>query len=94
MHGPVNVTVGGKRVNPGDLTAQLAGLDNESAKPIINQLAQVTAQEVPVIPIWDYTNVKFYNDKNFTNFPKNGQDDLLGNFPGTWMAQGYIQPKK
>ncbi|MFC9676246.1 MULTISPECIES: ABC transporter substrate-binding protein [unclassified Streptomyces] len=94
MHGPVNVTVGGKRVNPGDLTAQLAGLDNESAKPIIDQLAQVTAQEVPVIPIWDYTNVKFYSERNFTNFPKNGQDELLGNFPGMWMAQGYIQPKK
>lgn len=38
--------------------------------------------------------MKFYNEKNFTNFPKNGQDDLLGNFPGMWMAQGYIQPKK
>ncbi len=94
MHGPVTVTVDGKSVNPGELTAQLPSLDNEAAKPVIEQLAQVTDQEVPIIPIWDYTNVKFYNEKSFTKFPQTGQDELLSNFPGLWMAQGYIQPKK
>lgn len=94
MHGPVDMTVAGKSINPGELTAQLAGMDNDAAKPVIQQLAQATDQEVPVIPIWDYTNVKFYSERNFTKFPQNGQDELLSNFPGLWMAQGYVKPNK
>ncbi|MGW2477111.1 ABC transporter substrate-binding protein [Streptomyces sp. NPDC001665] len=93
MHGPATVRVDGRSINPGQLTADLAGLDVEARKPVIAQLVGATNQEVPVIPIWDYTNVKFSFDKNFTNWPKSGQDGLLSNQPGVWMMQGYVQAK-
>ncbi|MEV6105641.1 ABC transporter substrate-binding protein [Streptomyces sp. NPDC051940] len=93
MHGAVTSTVDGQSVNPGELTASLAGLDNEAAKGVILQLAKVTDQEVPVIPVWDYTNVKFNLDKTFTDFPKTGQDDLLAQPPGVWMALGFVNAK-
>ncbi|MFE4956400.1 ABC transporter substrate-binding protein [Streptomyces sp. NPDC056653] len=93
MHGDETFTVDGQSINPGQLTASLAGLDTEAKKPVIAQLVKATNQEVPVIPMWDYTNVKFTYDKNFTNWPKNGQDEILANQPGVWMMQGYIQAK-
>lgn len=93
MHGDETFTLDGQSINPGQLTASLAGLDTEAKKPVITQLVKATNQEVPVIPMWDYTNVKFTYDKNFTNWPKNGQDEILANQPGVWMMQGYIQAK-
>ncbi|MFF1835962.1 ABC transporter substrate-binding protein [Streptomyces sp. NPDC058231] len=93
MHGPVTYNVGGETINPGNLTAQLNSLTIDQQKPLVQKLAIATNQEVPVVPIWDYTNVKFNVEKRFTNFPKQGQDDLLSNSPGVWMMQGYIQSK-
>ncbi|MFE3112140.1 ABC transporter substrate-binding protein [Kitasatospora indigofera] len=87
-------TLDGATVNPGELTARLTTLKPEEQKDIVGQLARVSNQQLPVIQIWDYTNVQFVNDKRFTNFPQAGQDGLLSNSPGVWMMQGYVQPKK
>ena len=65
-------------------------------KPIVAQLAAATNQEMPVIPIWDYTNVSFALDSRFTDFPAQGSPGLAGlmyNQPGVWMMQGYVKAK-
>jgi peptide/nickel transport system substrate-binding protein len=90
---PTSYTVNGTSIDPGALTAQLSTLQPAAQKPIVQQLSIATNQELPMIEIWDYTNVQFTADKRFTNFPKQGQDALLNNFPGVWMMQGYVQSK-
>jgi peptide/nickel transport system substrate-binding protein len=91
---PETYTVGGQTIKVGELTAQLSALPPADQKPLIQQLAIATNQELPVIPIWDYTSVQFTNDKRFTNFPQQGQDALLNNPPGVWMMQGFVQAKQ
>ena len=90
---PTSYTVNGASLDPGSLTAKLSTLQPADQKSIVQQLAVATNQELPMIEIWDYTNVQFTVDKRFTNFPKQGQDALLSNFPGVWMMQGYVQSK-
>ena len=92
-HTPATYTVNGQTIDPGQLTAQLSVTPVADQKPIIAQLAAATNQELPMIQIWNYTKVGFYNEKHFTNFPKSGQDGLLLNPPGVWMMQGYVQAK-
>ncbi|GAA1976721.1 ABC transporter substrate-binding protein [Catenulispora subtropica] len=93
QHTPATYTVNGQSIDPGQLTAQLSVTPVSDQKPIIAQLAAATNQELPMIQIWDYTKVGFYNEKHFTNFPKSGQDALLLNPPGVWMMQGFVQAK-
>ncbi|GAA4831029.1 hypothetical protein GCM10023235_01380 [Kitasatospora terrestris] len=93
LNTPTSFTLDGATVDPGELTARLTLLKPDQQKDIVQQLARLTNQQVPVVQIWDYTNVQFVNDKRFTNFPKAGQDGLLSNSPGVWMMQGYVQPK-
>ncbi|WP_345708728.1 ABC transporter substrate-binding protein [Kitasatospora paranensis] len=93
QHGPTQYTLSGATLDPGQLTARLATLDLVAQKPIVQQLAQVSNQEVPLIQIWDYTNVQFTSDKRFTNFPKQGEDAILNNPPGVWMMQGFVKKK-
>ena len=92
-HTPNSYTVNGQTIDPGQLTAQLSVTPVADQKPIVAQLAAATNQELPMIQIWDYTKVGFYNEKHFTNFPKTGADGLLLNQPGVWMMQGYVQGK-
>jgi peptide/nickel transport system substrate-binding protein len=97
QHTPTGYTVGGRTINPGQLTAQLAALPAAQQKPIVAQLAAATNQEMPVIPIWDYTNVNFTFGKNFTDFPTASSPDangLMFNNPGVWMMQGYVKAKQ
>ncbi|WP_377267123.1 ABC transporter substrate-binding protein [Peterkaempfera sp. SMS 1(5)a] len=90
---PTSYTVNGTALDPGALTAKLSTVATADQKPIVQQLAAATNQELPMIQIWDYTNVQFTSGKRFTNFPKQGQDALLVNPPGVWMMQGYVQAK-
>ncbi|MGI5134466.1 ABC transporter substrate-binding protein [Streptomyces sp. CA-106110] len=92
-HTPTSYTLNGSSFDPGQLTAQLSTMDLTAQKPVVQKLAQASNQEVPMIQIWDYTNVQFTSSKRFTNFPKQGQDALLSNPPGVWMMQGYVQSK-
>ena len=94
QHTPTSYTVAGQAINPGSLTAQLNLLSLADQKPIVQQLAQATNQELPVIQIWDYTNVQFTASKRFTDFPATGDNALLSNPPGVWMMQGYVKAKK
>jgi peptide/nickel transport system substrate-binding protein len=93
QNGPTSFTVKGQTIDPGALTARLSILGPAGQKPIVQQLALATNQEMPVIQIWDYTNVQFVNEKRFTNFPKTGQDGLLSNSAGVWMMQGFVQAR-
>ncbi|WP_282202978.1 ABC transporter substrate-binding protein [Kitasatospora fiedleri] len=93
LNTPTSFPLDGATVNPGELTARLTVLQPEEQKDIVRRLAALSNQQLPVIQVWDYTNVQFVNDKRFTDFPKSGQDGLLSNSPGVWMMQGYVQPK-
>ncbi|MFF4648551.1 ABC transporter substrate-binding protein [Streptomyces sp. NPDC001380] len=87
-------TVDGATVDPGALTAKLSTLEPDAQKPIVQQLAAATNQQLPVIQIWDYTNVQFVSGKRFAKFPQQGDNALLANPPGVWMMQGYVQSAK
>ncbi|MFC1416221.1 ABC transporter substrate-binding protein [Streptacidiphilus cavernicola] len=93
LNTPTSYTVNGASLDPGSLTAQLSTLEPAAQKPVVQQLAMATNQELPMIEIWDYTNVQFTTDKRFTDFPTQGQDGLLTNPPGVWMMQGYVKSK-
>lgn len=96
QHTPQAYQVGGAAIDPGLLTAKLATLPDTAQAPLVQQLAQATNQELPVIPIWDYTNVQFTLDKRFTDFPGPDSPNINGlmyNQPGVWMMQGYIKAK-
>jgi peptide/nickel transport system substrate-binding protein len=90
---PTSYTVNGQTIDPGALTAKLSTIEPADQKPIVQQLAAATNQELPAIQIWDYTNVHFVTEKRFKNFPPVGMDGLLYNSPGVWMMQGYVQAK-
>ncbi|MGA8116863.1 MAG: ABC transporter substrate-binding protein [Actinocatenispora sp.] len=94
MGGAETATVPGLgKVNPGELTNQLAQQDLPSQKETVTKLAQYTSDQLPAIQIWDYTNVQFVNTTRFTNYPKQ-DSDVLRLPAGVWMQLGYIQPKK
>lgn len=96
QHTPTSYTVNGTTIDPGALTAQLANLSADQQKPLIAQLAAATNLEMPVIPIWDYTNVNFTYDKRFTDFPNSSSPNingLMSTNPGLWMMQGYVKAK-
>jgi peptide/nickel transport system substrate-binding protein len=97
QHTPTGYTVDGRTIDPGRLTAQLAALPAAQQKPVVAQLAAATNQEMPVIPIWDYTNVNFTFGKDFTDFPTASSAEISGlmfNNPGVWMMQGYVKAKQ
>jgi peptide/nickel transport system substrate-binding protein len=96
---PNTVTVPGLgTINPGQLTYQLttvnlatsAGISQQNA--IMAKLVQATNYEMPVIQLWDYINVQFVDNKRFSDWPT-GNDALLANQPGVWMAYGYVHTK-
>lgn len=96
QHTPTSYTVNGATINPGQLTAQLATMSTDQEKSTVAQLAAATNAQLPVIPIWDYTNVNFTFDKRFTDFPTASSPDangLMFNEPGLWMMQGYVKAK-
>jgi peptide/nickel transport system substrate-binding protein len=95
---PDTVTVPGVGpVNPGQLTFQLSQLNLGTAaglaqqKQIAAQIVQAINYEVPVIQLWDYTDVQFVNDKRFTDWPTDPA--IQGQDPGLWMADGYVRAK-
>ena len=98
LNTPDSVSVPGLgTVNPGQLTFQLSQLDLNTASGLAQQKAisakviQAINYEVPVIQLWDYTDVQFVNSKRFTDWPTN--DDVIGQDPGVWMADGYVKAK-
>jgi peptide/nickel transport system substrate-binding protein len=96
QHTPTSYTVNGATINPGQLTAQLATMTTDQEKSTVAQLAAATNAQMPVIPIWDYTNVNFTFDKRFTDFPTASSPNVNGlmfNEPGLWMMQGYVKAK-
>jgi peptide/nickel transport system substrate-binding protein len=97
INSPSTVTVPGVgTVNPGQLNAELGQL-NLASPAGLTQQQQISAQlvetinyEVPILQLWDYTDSQFVNDKRFGDWPTNS--GVLGQDPGVWMAQGYVQP--
>lgn len=97
---PTTVNVAGfGRVSPGVLTYQLS----QSLSPAVirrntTELAALTNQYVPFIPLWDNVQTGFINDKTYTDFPLKNAGVMLGAynyFPpvGVWMILGYIRPR-
>jgi peptide/nickel transport system substrate-binding protein len=80
-------------VNPGDITNTISLQTLEAQQNNVATLAQIYNYEMPMVPIWYYTNVQFVNDTRFTNFPPESQGGLLRESPGVWMMQGYVQAK-
>ena len=84
-------------VNPGQLTNQLSQLNLGTSsglaqqKQIAAKIVQAINYEVPVLQLWDYTDVQFVNSKRFTDWP--ASDAIKGQDPGLWMADGYIRAK-
>lgn len=96
QHTATSYTADGSTFDPGQLTAQLATLPPASQKPLVAELAAATNAQLPVIPIWDYTNVNFTASKRFTDFPTANSPNINGlmfNNPGLWMMQGYVKAK-
>jgi peptide/nickel transport system substrate-binding protein len=98
INSPDTVTVPGVgTVNPGELTFKLSQLNLNTAaglaqqKQIAAQIVQAINYEVPVIQLWDYSDVQFVNNKRFTDWPTNPA--IQGQDPGLWMADGYVRPK-
>jgi peptide/nickel transport system substrate-binding protein len=94
QHTPTSYTVDGTSFNPGQLTAELADTATSAQTPLVAQLAAATNAQLPVIPIWDYTNVNFTLTKRFGDFPTNSSANVGGlmyNQPGVWMTQGYVK---
>ncbi|QSO47832.1 ABC transporter substrate-binding protein [Alicyclobacillus mengziensis] len=81
----------GTTVNPGQLTNSLNSLSQAQQKPVVQQLALATNENVPLIELWDYINVQFVNNSRFTDFPTS--PGMLDNPPGVWIGSGYVQPK-
>jgi len=95
---PSTVSVPGVgTVNPGQLTSQLLQLNLTTSaglaqqKQISSELIKTINYEVPVVQLWDYVNLAYLNNKRFTDYPTS--TTLLGQNPGVWMAEGYVQAK-
>lgn len=80
-------------VNPGQLTYELSTLSVDQQKETVLKLAKYTSDQLPMIQMWNYINVKFINTKNYENFPPN-DCECLRLTQGVWMQLGYIQPKQ
>lgn len=84
-------------VDPGSLTAQLASLQLGTSsglaqqKQIASELVKTINYEVPVVQLWDYVSLAYINSKRFSDYPSS--TTLLGQNPGVWMADGYLQAK-
>lgn len=84
-------------VSPGELTNQLSQLNLGTASGLAQQkqlaakIVQTINYEVPVLQLWDYTDVQFVNSKRFTDWPTS--DTIMGQDPGVWMADGYVRSK-
>ncbi len=92
--GPQEVVLpDGSKVKPGELTASLASMTPDQQRPVIQQLFLAENTSLPMIGVWDYTNVVFVNETRFTKFPDGSDPGLQRLSPGVWMAQGFIQPK-
>jgi peptide/nickel transport system substrate-binding protein len=98
LNTPGTVTVPGLgTVDPGQLTFQLSQLNLNTAAGLAQQKAisakviQAINYEVPVLQLWDYTDVQFVYSKRLTNWPTN--DAIIGQDPGVWMADGYVSAK-
>ncbi|MCY0879050.1 MAG: ABC transporter substrate-binding protein [Firmicutes bacterium] len=85
-------TTTGKMINPGVLTNELSEINSVAKqRPIVQELAEATDRNVPVITLWDYINVQFVNTTRFTDFPTSAA--YLDNPAGVWMQAGYVRPK-
>jgi peptide/nickel transport system substrate-binding protein len=98
LNTPSTVTVPGTgTISPGQLTFELSQLNLNTAAGLARQkaiAAKVIAAinyEVPVIQLWDYTDVQFVNSKRFTDWPTS--DAIIGQDPGVWMADGYVRAR-
>lgn len=98
LNTPDTVDVPGSgTINPGQLTFELSQLNLNTASGLAQQkaiAAKIIAAinyEVPVIQLWDYTDVQFVNSKRFTDWPSS--DAIIGQDPGVWMADGYVRAK-
>lgn len=80
----------GKTINPGQLTYKLNSLTPAQQRPVVAELAEAANADLPMITLWNYTNVQFVNTARFTDFPKD--QGILDNPAGVWMALGYVQP--
>ncbi|MGI9091977.1 MAG: ABC transporter substrate-binding protein [Mycobacteriales bacterium] len=93
MGSPQTQTVPGVgTVDPGALTNQLSALPLDRQKAAVQKLATISNDQLPVIQLWDYTNVQFLNTNKYTNFPKDNSD-VLRLSAGVWMQLGYINAK-
>lgn len=95
---PNSVTVPGVgTVDPGALNAQLAALNLGTPaglaqqKQIASELVKTINYEVPVVQLWDYVSLAYVNNKRFTDYPTSTA--MLGQNPGVWMTDGYVQAK-
>lgn len=91
---PATVPTGtGSTINPGKLTNELPQMSSPSQeRPIVDQLAETTDTNLPVLTLWNVVNTQFINNTRFTDFPTHN-DGLMDNAPGVWMARGYVKPK-
>lgn len=99
LNTPATVAVPGTgRVDPGQLTYKLTQIDPSTAAGRRQQdatmaaLIAATNYSLPVIQLWDYTNVQFASSRRFTDWPS-GNDALLNLSPGVWMTYGYVRPR-
>jgi peptide/nickel transport system substrate-binding protein len=98
LNTPNTVSVPGLgTVNPGQLTSRLLQLNLTTAaglaqqKQIAAELIKTINYEVPVVQLWDYVSLAYLNNKRFSDYPTS--TTLLGQNPGVWMADGYVQAK-
>ncbi|MGH3156833.1 MAG: ABC transporter substrate-binding protein [Streptosporangiaceae bacterium] len=98
LNTPSTVTVPGLgTVNPGQLTFELSqlGLNTPAGlaqqKAIAAKVIRAVNYEVPVIQLWDYTDVQFVNSKRYADWPTS--DAIIGQDPGVWMADGYVRAR-
>ncbi len=82
----------GKVINPGQLTYALNNMNAAQQKTAVAELAEAANVDLPMITLWNYTNVQFVNTARFTDFPT--QTGVLDNPAGVWMALGYVKPVK
>ncbi len=92
LHTPATYDVAGVgTINPNTLTESLPNLSTAQAKPVVAKLAAAYSQELPMITLWNYRTVQFYNDTHFTDFPT--AQGYLNQAPGLWMWSGFVHAR-
>lgn len=88
------------RVNPGQLTFELSKpLTKTTRDRLVSELATVSNEYLPGIPLWDYAQSGFVNMHQFTDYPpfKSGVfQTVLVYYPGEvgiWQMMGYLKPR-